>query len=141
MATSVEPRPAGRRYFPSVLHILLAIYGALYLLFVIVGFVPASGGSPVAASVPYHPFGFEGSLVKLMFAFFLVAFVTAWKNRLIAGVLFVFWWAGMWGLEMLMVSRDLHGGAIVMGFPLFVLGVVFIVSGYRGDRARGVPLA
>jgi hypothetical protein len=141
MATNVEMLAAGRRLFPSALHVLLAVYGALYLVFVIVGFVPASEGSPVAASVPYHPFGLEGSLVKLMFAFFLVGFFTAWTNRLLAGVLFLFWWAGMWGLEMLMVARGLHGGAIVMGFPMFVLGVLFIVSGYRNARAPVVPLS
>jgi hypothetical protein len=139
MAANMAQQAAGRPLFPSVLHILLAIYGTLYLAFVIVGFLPAAGGSPVAASVPYHPFGLEGSLVKIMFAFFLVGFFTAWRNRLVAGVLFVFWWAGMWGLEMLMVARGLHGGAIVMGFPLFVLGVLFIISGYR-SRARVVPL-
>jgi hypothetical protein len=130
----------GRRLFPTTLHIFLAIYGALYLVFVVVGFVPASEGSPVAASVPYHPFGLEGSLVKVMFALFLVGFFTAWKNPLAAGVLFLFWWAGMWGLEMLMVARGLHGGAIVMGFPLFVLGVLFVIAGYRGSRVRPARL-
>jgi hypothetical protein len=130
-----------RRLLPSALHILLAIYGALYLFFVIVGFIPAPEGSPVAASIPYHPFGLEGTLVKIMFAFFLIGFFTAWRNRLVAGALFLLWWAGMWGLEMLMVSRGLHGGAIVMGFPMFVLGVLFIVSGYRSSRERAVTAA
>jgi hypothetical protein len=130
-----------RRLLPSALHILLAIYGALYLFFVIVGFIPAPEGSPVAASIPYHPFGLEGTLVKIMFAFFLIGFFTAWRNRLVAGALFLLWWAGMWGLEMLMVSRGLHGGAIVMGFPMFVLGVLFIVSGYRSSRERAVTPA
>jgi hypothetical protein len=141
MATNVETSAGDRRLFPSTLHIFLAIYGALYLIFVIVGFIPAQEGSPVAASIPYHPFGLEGSLVKVMFAFFLVGFFTAWHNRLAAGALFLLWWAGMWCLEMLMVSRGLHGGAIVMGFPMFVLGVLFMVSGYRTSRARTVPLA
>jgi hypothetical protein len=130
----------GRRLFPTFLHILLAIYGALYLVFVIIGFLPASEGSPVAASVPYHPFGLEGSLVKVMFALFLVGFLTAWRNQLAAGVLFLLWWAGMWGLEMLMVSRGLHGGAIVMGFPMFLLGVLFVINGYRSSRIGGARL-
>jgi hypothetical protein len=141
MAMNVGNSAGDRRLFPSPLHIFLAIYGALYLAFVIVGFVPAPDGSPVAASIPYHPFGLEGSLVKIMFAFFLVGFFTAWHNRLVAGALFLLWWAGMWGLEMLMVSRGLHGGAIVMGFPMFVLGVLFMVSGYRSGRERAVPVS
>jgi hypothetical protein len=141
MATNIGKSKGGRRLFPSILHIFLATYGALYLVFVIVGFVPASEGSPVAASIPYHPFGLEGSLVKVLFAFFLVGFFTAWSNRLAAGVLFVVWWAGMWGLEILMVARGLHGGAIVMGFPMFVLGALFIVSGFRSGRGRVVPLS
>jgi hypothetical protein len=140
MPIDVRQPHGGRRLFPSVLHILLAIYGTLYLVFVIVGFFPAAAGSPVAASVPYHPFGLEGSLVKILFAFFLVGFFTAWRNRLAAGVLLLLWWAGMWGLEMAMVARGLPGGAIAMGFPAAVLGVLFIVSGYRSGRGRAVPL-
>jgi hypothetical protein len=140
MAAKSGELTVGRRLFPTVLHILLAIYGALYLVFVIVGFIPASEGSPVAASVPYRPFGLEGSLVKVMFALFLVGFFTAWRNQLAAGVLFLFWWAGMWGLEVLMVARGLHGGAIVMGFPMFVLGVLFVITGYRNRRMRAARL-
>lgn len=50
-----------RRLLPSVLHVLLAIYGILYLLFVIISFFPAEEGSPVSDRVPYHPFGLDGS--------------------------------------------------------------------------------
>jgi hypothetical protein len=128
-----------QRLFPTALHVLLAIYGGLYLVFVIIGFIPAEGGSPVSDSVPYHPFSLEGSLVKLLFAFFLVGFFMAWKNRLIAGVLFMLWWAGMWGLQFLMVSMGRSGGAVAMGFPLFLLGVLFAISGYRNMRASSPP--
>jgi hypothetical protein len=132
-----DGRPAA---ISNGLHIFLAIYGALYLVFVIVGFIPASEGSPVAASVPYHPFGLEGSLVKVLFALFLVGVLTAWRNQLAAGVLFLFWWAGMWGMETLMVSRGLDGGAIVMGFPMFVLGVLFVINGLRSSRVGAARL-
>jgi hypothetical protein len=128
-----------RRLFPTALHVLLTIYGILYLVFVIIGFIPSQEGSPVSDSVPYHPFALEGSLVKILFVFFLVGFFMAWKNRLAAGVLFILWWAAMWGLETLMVARGGSGGAIVMGFPLFVLGVMFVISGYRQRRLRSVP--
>ncbi|MBU0508655.1 hypothetical protein KKH27_07460 [bacterium] len=129
-----------RRLFPSALHVLLTIYGILYLVFVIIGFIPNQEGSRVSDSVPYHPFGLEGSLVKVLFVFFLVGFFTAWKNRLAAGVLFVLWWAGMWGLDTLMVATKGGSGgeAIGMGLPLFVLGVLFFISGYRRRRLRMV---
>jgi hypothetical protein len=140
MAAKAGQLAAGRQFFPTVLHILLAIYGALYLVFVIIGFIPSSEGSPVAASVPYHPFGLEGSLVKLMFAVFLAGFFTAWRNQLAAGVLFLFWWAGMWALEMLMVARGLNGGAVALGFPLFVLGMLFVIAGYRSSRGCAARL-
>ena len=130
-----------RRLFPTALHVLLTIYGILYFVFVIIGFIPSQEGSPVSDSVPYHPFGLEGSLVKVLFVFFLVGFFTAWKNRLAAGVLFILWWAGMWGLDTLMVATKGGSGgeAIGMGFPLFVLGVLFVISGYRQRRLRSVP--
>lgn len=137
-ADAIQPS-VKRRLFPTALHVLLTIYGILYLVFVIIGFIPSQEGSPVSPSVPYHPFGLEGSLVKVLFVFFLVGFFTAWKNRLAAGVLFILWWAAMWGLETLMVARGGSGGAIVMGFPLFMLGVLFVVSGYRQRRLRSVP--
>jgi hypothetical protein len=140
MKTNTEQPLADRRLFPTALHVALTLYGALYLAFIIVGFIPMSEGSPVAGSVPYHPFGLEGTLVKIMFAFFLVGFFVAWRNRMAAGALFLVWWAGMWGLEMVMVSQGLEGGAIAMGFPLFVLGVLFIISGYRARRARAAPV-
>jgi hypothetical protein len=134
MAAKAGELTVGRRLFPTALHVFLTIYGALYLVFVIIGFVPATEGSPVASSVPYHPFGLEGSLVKILFALFLVGFFAAWRNQLAAGVLFLSWWAGMWGLEMLMVARGLQGGAIAMGLPLFVLGVLFVITGFRSNR-------
>ncbi len=116
-----------------------SLYGVLYLVFVIIGFIPSQEGSPVSDSVPYHPFGLDGSLVKVLFAFFLVGFFTARRNRMAAGVLFLIWYAGMWGLEILMVSRGRTGGAVAMGAPLFVLGVLFIISGYRQRRSRTAP--
>jgi hypothetical protein len=139
MSADADQRPARRKLFPTVLHVLLAIYGILYLVFIIIGFIPSPEGSPVSDSVPYHPFGLDGSLAKVLFAFFLVGFFTAWRNRLAGGVLFLFWWVGMWGFEILMVSRGRSGGAVAMGAPLFVLGVLFIISGYRQRRSRTAP--
>lgn len=137
-ADTAQPS-AMRKLFPTALHVLLTIYGILYLMFVIIGFIPSQEGSPVSDAVPYHPFGLDGSLVKVLFAFFLVGFFKAWKNRLTAGVLFIIWWAAMWGFQMLMVSLGRCGGAVAMGFPLFVLGVLFVISGYRQKRLRSVP--
>ena len=136
MTTDTGESASRRRLFPTTTHVYLAIYGALYLLFVIVGFVPSQEGSPVSDHPgPYHPFGLEGILVKVFFAFFLIGFFTAWRNRLAAGVLFLLWWAGMCGFSILMIAKG-SGGAFAMPFPVFVIGLVFLVSGYRERRSR-----
>lgn len=136
MTTDSRHSRSKRRIFPTTTHVYLAIYGALYLLFVLVGFVPSQDGSPVSdLPGPYHPFGLEGSLVKVLFAFFLIGFFAAWRNRLAAGVFLLLWWAGMCGFSILMMAQG-SGGAFAMPFPVLVIGLVFLVSGYREKRAR-----
>ena len=47
------------------------------------------------------------------------------KKEGLAGLLFIFWWIGMWCLTLFVVEID-RGAGVVMGFPLFVLGILFI---------------
>lgn len=129
---------AMRMIVPTALHVLLAIYAILYLVFVIIGFIPSQEGSPVSDSVPYHPFALEGSLVKVLFVFFLVGFFMAWKNRLAAGVLFILWWAAMWGFETLIVTRGGQRRSYRDGISAVCAGSV-VCPGYRQRRLRSVP--
>jgi len=112
------------------LQIAIYIYGLLYLIFFIVSFIPSENGNPVSDMVPFDPFDFEQIVVKLLFIIFVIGLVMTWKNRLIAGIIFIFWWICMWGLDLLIVAptgREV-GNGIGMGFPLFIIGILYIKS-------------
>jgi peptidoglycan/LPS O-acetylase OafA/YrhL len=104
-----------------VLHALLTIYGLLYLIFIIDTFI---------SSDTYDPYNAENIIVNLAFFFFLIGYFMAWKNEGLAGLIFVLWWAVMWVLALFIVEHD-KGGGVVMGLPLFILGILFIISRYR----------
>ena len=105
----------------SVLHIILSIYGLLYLIFIIDNFIPHDN---------FNPYDLENIIVKLSFVFFLAGYFISWKNEWVAGIIFLLWWGVMWYLAIFVAEHD-QGGGVVMGLPLFVLGILFIVSWYR----------
>ena len=107
-------KPRNRR--SELLLVLTSIYGLLYLLFLASGSYGSGGSEPI--------------VVKLLFLLFLAGYAVVWLDERIGGVVFVLWWAGMWYLG-LFVSLEDRGNAVVLGAPLFVLGILFIVSWYR----------
>jgi hypothetical protein len=113
-----------KRKFPTTLQILTSIYALLYLVFIIDNFLPAKG---------FNPYDLENSIVKLLFALFLVGYYFSWKNEGVAGLIFVIWWIGMWCLALFVAKID-RGAGVVMGLPLFVLAILFMVSWYRKSR-------
>ena len=103
----------------SVLQIILTIYGLLYLLFMYPG--------PLDE---YNLFELENIIVNLAFVLFLIGYYITWKNERVAGIIFIFWYTIMWYLSLFISEQD-PGVAIVFGFPLFILGISFIISWYR----------
>ena len=107
-------KPRNRR--SKILLVLTSIYGLLYLLFLASGSYGSGGSEPI--------------VVKLLFLLFLVGYAVVWLDERIGGVVFVLWWAGMCYLG-LFVSLEDRGDAVVLGAPLLLLGILFIVSWYR----------
>jgi len=107
-------KPRNRR--SKLLLVLTSIFGLLYILFIASGSYGSGGSEPI--------------VVKLLFLLFLVGYAVVWLDERIGGVVFVLWWAGMWYLGLFVALED-RGNAVVMGVPLFVLGILFIVSWYR----------
>jgi hypothetical protein len=99
----------------------------LYLLFILSG---DFGGA-------WPKLNTEGIMVYSLFLLFLIGLVCSWFNKIITGLIFLLWNAGMWILELYIVETG-GGFGIISGVPLLVLGVLFIVTGYR-DRKK--PLA
>ena len=114
MSQSSDSRP--RRGRSTTLLILTSIYGLLYLFFMV--------------TESYGTAGSEPTVVKLLFLLFLVGYAAVWWNERLGGLLFALWWAGMWYLALFVVQTD-HGAGVVMGVPLFILAILFIISWYR----------
>jgi hypothetical protein len=120
------------RRFPSALLVVTSLYGLLYLAFFIMSFIPSPEGNPVSSAQHFDPFDLEQIYVKLLFVLFVVGYVFSWKNRLIAGLIFLIWFGLIVCLDH-WVSSTLHrqsGGGIAMGLPLLVLGMLFIITWY-----------
>jgi hypothetical protein len=49
---------------------------------------------------------------------------------LTAGIIFIFWWGIMWYIALFVAEKD-RGAGVVMGFPMFIIGVLFIVYWYK----------
>jgi hypothetical protein len=110
----------------SVLQIILTIYGLLYLIFIIDNFIPHDN---------FNPYDLENIIVKLAFIFFLAGYFISWKNKLVAGIIFIIWWVIMWYLAIFIAEHD-KGGGVGMGLPLFILSILFIVSWYRAKNRK-----
>jgi hypothetical protein len=118
--------------------IVTSLFGLLYLWFVIVSYIPAPDGTWVNPAVPYEPSRQAMIVYTLMFLLFFMGYVVVWTNELIGGIIFILWWVAMWFMEILNLAPiegeapGDRGGGIAMGFPLFVLGIVFITRWYKG---------
>ncbi len=105
----------------SALQIILTIYGLLYLLLIITDLSTLDN--------------FEQIVVNLAFVLFLIGYYMVWKNEGIAGIIFIFWWIIMWFLALFIAETD-RGAGVVVGLPVFILGILFIISWYRKKGAK-----
>lgn len=76
---------------------------------------------------------FQDVSVYLLFIVFLAGFLTIWRYELISGILFVVWYAFEWCLG-LWVWDD-PDIALVIGFPIFIVGLLAIIYGIRKRAA------
>lgn len=114
MTIPVENQPGGRR--SRVLLALTTAYGILYVLFMMTNQYGSAGAEP--------------TVVKLLFGIFLIGYVLVWVHEALGGAIFALWWLGMWYLGLFVARQDPLNG-IVMGVPLVVLGILFIVRWYK----------
>ncbi len=121
MNNETDSQAPKKEKFSKILLIITSVYGLLYLLFIIDNFIPTEN---------FNPYDLENSIVKLAFVVFLIGFYLSWKNERNAGIVFIFWWGIMWYLGLFVAEHD-KGAGVVMGLPLFIIGILFIVSWYR----------
>ncbi len=141
MENHLENQSGQRRKRSKGLLIATSAFGLLYLWFIVVSFIPAPQGNWISTTVPFDPWDREQIFVKLMFVFFLPGYFVAWKSERIAGVIFVLWWIAMWGVDLFVwapIKPEAAGMGIAMGFPLFVLGILFVRRWYKGRSVQTV---
>lgn len=116
----------------------LSAYGLLFLWFIITSFIPAPEGNWIGSAVPFEPsWAPDFIAIRLMFVLFLLGYFVAWKNERVAGVIFILWWAVMWGADLLVLSpygpggRGEGGMGIALGVPVFILGILFLRNSYK----------
>ena len=114
--------------------IATTLYGLLYAWFVVVSFIPAPEGNWISSTVPYDPYDLEGIGVKLLFVIFVIGYLFLWKHKGIGGAVFIIWWIAMWCFEVFVVYQIKGGdagGGILMGLPLFILGILFVRNWHK----------
>lgn len=99
-----------------ILLVLTSVYALFYAVFIATGNYGAAGSEP--------------TVVKILFGLFMVGYVVVWTNEGIGGSIFLVWWIGMWYLGLFVAQSD-RGAAVVMGFPLFVIAILFIIGAFK----------
>ena len=118
MTSQIDNKQRRVRGRSKELLIALTIYGALYLII----FGPDLAYSGL-------------SIPSLLFLLFLVGYLIVWKNEGIGGAVFILWYVAWWVLRPLLLAsehKDSFYLSIMLGFPLLVLGILFVVRWYKG---------
>lgn len=121
---------AKRKLFPSTLHLFASIYGSLFLMLFVMSFIPSTIGS---VSESDNPYDFQNIIFKLLFVVFLASYLISWRREGLGGLIFVLWWGAVWCYGKFIIAPLYGSGtdAIVMGSPVLILGMLFLVSWYR----------
>lgn len=131
MKNDSEPGSIRKKQHPTVLLTFTTIYAILYAA-LILSYLFFEDSTSLEMTT-------EGIIVTFAFIVFYAGYYYSWKNELIAGIIFIFWWAIMWYLALFVAETD-RGAGVVMGIPVIIFGVLFIVQWYRkrSGEKRGV---
>jgi hypothetical protein len=109
----------------KTLKVLTSIYAFLYVALAVSAILDEG----------FRKQGADNLMLFIPLVLFLVGYQIVWKNEIYGGLVSILWWIGMWYVGFVLSDTD-RGVAVVMGFPLFVLAVLHIVSGYRNRKAK-----
>jgi hypothetical protein len=117
---------------PKVLLTIITIFGVLYFILIISYYVDGFIDG-------FKVYNLEIVITNLAFIVFLIGYYFCWKNELIAGIIFIFWWGIMWILGLFIAEQD-RGSGVVMGLPFFILGVILIIFWYGNKEKADTPI-
>jgi hypothetical protein len=105
----------------KTLQILTGVYAALYLAIVL--------GSLIGGDISFSDL--NGYLFVILFLMFLVGFVLSWTREKIAGIIFMFWIAGVWIVDLGLIRGRESGFFSIMAVPVLVISVFLLLRWYR----------
>jgi hypothetical protein len=101
-----------------VLRILLSVYAILYLLFIVDFFKPVND---------FNLRNIEIMALIMLFFIFIIGYILSFKNILTSAIIFIIWFIGMCLENFFLCTRDC-GAGIIMGIPLLILSILFIIN-------------
>ena len=132
--TASERKVVNAAISSSRLQSATAIYGLLCLAFVLLASIPLTRGLIVWDSRPASA-GLELILTQLLFILFLLGYIASWPSKLVAGMVFVLWYALVWWSDAFSTRYGAGGGmGPDLGLPVFIFGIIFVVFGVQKER-------
>ena len=117
MKNDSESKSNEIKQHPKVLLTLASIYAALYAILLL---------SFLIFEYSYANITYQGIITGLAIIIFFIGYYYSWKNEMIAGTIFIIWWGIMWYIGLILSERD-RGVAVVMGFPMFIIGILLMI--------------
>jgi hypothetical protein len=108
--------------YQLIIRILTSLALIVYIIFLIGERAPL-----------FREASFQDISVYLLFLVFLASFLTIWRYEVISGILLIAWYGFEWCLG-LWVWDDPDMG-LVLGFPIFITGILSIIYGVRKRAA------
>ena len=105
------------RYFRTILRALSVIALLMYVLFLTEEDVPLRNSG-----------SFVHSSVYLLFLVFVIGLILLWRNELISGIIFVFWYGLQWALVFWV--WDDGELTLILGLPIGLLGILITVYAF-----------
>jgi len=120
--TSKSTTPEKKQQWKFILRVLLINYAVLYSIVVF---------SELLVGDPVNYFSFPFIIFPLLLFIFLVGFILSWKRELLAGYVFLFWFAillfGTFAYSEIMRL----GPWVVFGLPILLQGIFYIKNHYK----------
>ncbi|MCG9970652.1 hypothetical protein [Christiangramia crocea] len=72
-----------------------------------------------------------------LFTIFLAGYILLWKQKIIAGTVFLIWYSIQWYLVFLVWEKGLM--TLILGFPIAALGLIILLHGIKKKSNRSSP--
>jgi len=110
----------------NVLRMVAIVYACLYLVFLIIATIPATR-SAIFSNAFHASFRLEQTLTYLLFANFAIGLFAWFHSELVAGLIFLSWFALVLWAERFSIRFGMGGGSgPLLGLPGLLFGLVLV---------------